>query len=57
MRGFIGAIKVSVGEFSFGLDIEPEKGSADSGDLEIDLPTCLWRLERQHKTVEMQWPF
>ena len=23
---------------AFGLDIEPEKGSADSGDLEIDLP-------------------
>lgn len=38
LRGFIGAIKVSVGEFTFGLDIEPEKGSADSGDLEIDLP-------------------
>jgi hypothetical protein len=38
LRGFIGAIKVTVGEASFGLDIEPEKGAADSGDLEIDLP-------------------
>jgi hypothetical protein len=38
LRSFIGAIKVSVGETSFGLDIEPEKGAADSGDIEIDLP-------------------
>ena len=38
LRSFIGAIKVSMGEVSIGLDIDPEKGSADSGDLEIDLP-------------------
>ena len=38
LRGFIGALKVSVGDVSIGLDIDPEKGSADSGDLEIDLP-------------------
>lgn len=38
LRSFIGALKVTVGEVSFGLDIEPEKGTADSGDLEIDLP-------------------
>jgi hypothetical protein len=28
-----------VGEITFGLDIDPEKGTADSGDLEIDLPS------------------
>lgn len=38
LRGFIGGIKVAVGEIDIGLDIEPEKGVADSGDLEIDLP-------------------
>jgi len=38
LRSFIGTIKVTVDETTFGLDIEPEKGSADSGDLEIDLP-------------------
>ena len=38
LRAFIGAIKVSVGDYSFGLDIEPEKGTADSGDMELDLP-------------------
>lgn len=38
LRSFIGTLKVEVGEISFGLDIDPEKGAADSGDLEIDLP-------------------
>ena len=38
LRSFVGALKVEVGEVTLGLDIEPEKGAADSGDLEIDLP-------------------
>ncbi|HRH39096.1 MAG TPA: ATP-binding protein, partial [Flavobacteriales bacterium] len=38
LKSFIGGIKVKVGEVEFGLDIDGEKGSADSGDLEIDLP-------------------
>jgi hypothetical protein len=37
LRSFIGAIKLTIGDVDIGLDIEPEKGSADSGDLEIDL--------------------
>jgi hypothetical protein len=37
LRSFINAIKFKVGELEVGLDIEPEKGSADSGDLESDL--------------------
>ncbi len=38
LRSFIGAVKVKMGDIDFGLDIEPESGSADSGDLEVDLP-------------------
>lgn len=38
LKGFMNGIKVKVGEVEFGLDIEPEKGTADSGDLETDLP-------------------
>jgi hypothetical protein len=38
LRSFIGAWKITVGDVAIGLDIEPEKGAADSGDLEIDLP-------------------
>jgi hypothetical protein len=39
LKSFVSAIKVKVGEVDIGLDIEPEKGSADSGDLEVDLPS------------------
>jgi hypothetical protein len=38
LRSFIGTLKFTVNDFTIGLDIEPEKGAADSGDLEIDLP-------------------
>lgn len=38
LRSFIGALEVTVGDVSLGLDIDPEKGAADSGDLESDLP-------------------
>lgn len=41
LKSFIGAVKVTVGELEIGLDIEPERGSADSGDLEVDLPNLL----------------
>jgi hypothetical protein len=37
LRSFVGAVKVKVGDAEFGLDIDPETGSADSGDLEADL--------------------
>ncbi len=38
LKGFISAIKVKVGDVEFGLDIDPELGVADSGDIEVDLP-------------------
>ena len=37
LRSFISAVKVKLGDAEFGLDIDPETGSADSGDLEADL--------------------
>ena len=39
LKSFVGAIKVKVGDIDIGLDIEPVKGDADSGDLEVDLPS------------------
>lgn len=41
LRSFIGALKVTVDGVTYGLDIEPERGTADSGDLDIDLPNLL----------------
>jgi hypothetical protein len=37
LSSFVSAIKVKLGDAEFSLDIDPEKGSADSGDLEADL--------------------
>jgi hypothetical protein len=37
LRSFISAVKLKVGDVEVGLDIDPEKGAADSGDLESDL--------------------
>lgn len=38
LRSFIGSIKITSGDLALGLDIEPAKGTADSGDLDVDLP-------------------
>lgn len=37
LRSFVGAIRLKIGGIEVGLDIDPEKGRADSGDLESDL--------------------
>jgi hypothetical protein len=41
LRSFVGGLKISLGEVSIGLDIDPETGAADSGNVEIDLPNLL----------------
>lgn len=53
-KGFLGAVKVSVGEVEVGLDIEPEVGCADSGDIELDLPdlfTAVAEAAQERKTA------
>ena len=41
LSSFIKAMRVTVDDVAYGLDIDPEVGTADSGDLEIDLPSLL----------------
>lgn len=41
LRSFVGGLRVKVGDVDFGIDIEPEKGAADSGDLSTDLTNLL----------------
>jgi hypothetical protein len=41
LRSFASAIKVKYGEVEIGLDIDPERGVGDSGDIESDLPDLL----------------
>jgi hypothetical protein len=38
LKGFMKGVKLSLGNIEIGLDIDPENGAADSGDLESDLP-------------------
>lgn len=38
LRSFLGALKITYKDITIALDVDPEPGSADSGDLEIDLP-------------------
>ena len=47
MRSFLGAFKLTVSEVD--ISITPEKGEADSGDLEIDLPKLIESLAEAAK--------
>jgi len=38
LKGFVNGVKITLGNLEIGLDIEAEAGTADSGDLEADLP-------------------
>lgn len=38
LKSIVNSIKLTAGDVEIGLDIEPEAGTADSGDLEADLP-------------------
>jgi hypothetical protein len=38
LRSFLGRLRVTYKDVTIGLDVEPEQGTADSGNIEIDLP-------------------
>ncbi len=46
LRSFISAFKLRYGEAELTLDVEPQRGAADSGDLEADLPELFASLGR-----------
>lgn len=41
LKSFANGVKLTVNDLEIGLDIDPEVGVADSGDLEVDLPDLL----------------
>jgi hypothetical protein len=41
LKSFMNGVKTKIGEVEVSLDIDPETGAADSGDLEADLPELL----------------
>jgi hypothetical protein len=46
LRSFASAVKLKHGDVEIGLDLDPEIGTADSGDLEADLPELFRALGR-----------
>ncbi len=57
LRSFLGGLKVKVGELEIGLDIDPETGAADSGDVEIYLPNVFEALGEAAKEKRLPLPF
>ena len=49
LAGFVSGVKISFGDIPLGIDIEPQKGTADSGDLETDLPQLFFARWRSSK--------
>ena len=41
LKSFVSSVTITVDEIPIGIDIHPEAGTADSGDLELDLPDLL----------------
>jgi hypothetical protein len=52
LRSFISSVKVSVNDVEYGLSISPELGTADSGDLEADLPELMMALGEAAKAAK-----
>jgi hypothetical protein len=51
LRSFLNGIRVSIHDVEFGLSIDPEHGSADSGDLETDLPNLFLAIGEAAKSA------
>jgi hypothetical protein len=41
LAGFVGAMTLEYGDVEVTVDVEPEKGLADTGDLDVDLTDLL----------------
>ena len=53
LKSFFTAINLKYGDFELSLDIDSEKGAADSGDLEIDLPILMESVGEAAKDKKM----
>lgn len=53
LRGFAGVFKIEAGDFS--LSVDPEAGTADSGNLEFDLSDLFVRVGEAAKSADKGW--
>jgi hypothetical protein len=51
-RSFLGAVKVKINDVELGLTISPEAGTADSGDIESDLPDLMLAIGQAAKAAK-----
>lgn len=52
LAGFVGAMRLKYGDIEIGIDVEPEKGLADSGDLDSDLTALLRAIGEAARAAE-----
>jgi hypothetical protein len=52
LRSFMSAVKITVNDVEYGMTIAPEAGTADSGDLETDLPELFLSLGEAAKASQ-----
>ena len=52
LKSFVGGLRLKYADIELGLDIEPETGAADSGDLEADLPELFVAIGRAARARE-----
>ncbi len=52
LAGFVGALKVRFDDIEVGIDVEPEQGLADAGDLDNDLQELLGAIGEAAKAAE-----
>ena len=55
LKGFLNNLKFKVPGVEITLDIDPEEGVADSGDLEADLPNLLEAIAECCCQTEIRW--
>src|SRR6185312_2189883 len=53
LKGFLKGMQVKIGDIDFGLSIDAEKGLADSGDLEADLPALILTIGETAKAAQI----
>ena len=53
LKGFLGGLHVSIGDIDVGLSIDAERGLADSGDIEADLPDLIATIGEAAKEADI----
>jgi hypothetical protein len=53
LKGFLSGLHITINEIDFGLSVDAEKGLADSGDIEADLPDLIYSIGEAAKAAKI----